>query len=414
MFFCNINKFFLVLIFEQIRLVDLNNFLTGTCKTLVLDFKSNKTGNYSLMSGFTGYAFILNEIGYFINSSEIINESLNIIDYLSDKKIGNSQNQFTMANGLTGYYWLLAILNKEKVISVEYDFFEEFDNLLENVMRDFFKLGNYDFFHGGLGMSTYLLNRKQLNSVQLSIELLYDSAIIDNWGIRWYNSFINPKNIVNLGPSHGVISIGNYLLNLIEEGINNNKVITLIEGLLKYLMNVYNQQGLFGFPHSISDDLSILNKNEYSNRLAWCYGDLGISLFFAKSYLVLKKEWLKEVSLNLAINTIKRKNNLLLGVSDAGFCHGFVGISYLYNKLFEIYQLSVFEEESNFWKLKTKFFLKKIENLKDFSELIDDPISPGKFKLANSYGLLTGLGGVAVCLLSMEKQNPNFDKFFLL
>jgi lantibiotic modifying enzyme len=145
--------------------------------------------------------------------------------------------------------------------------------------------------------------------------------------------------------------------------------------------------------------------------MGWCYGDLGIAISFIVAGNIVRNTQLLSDGIETAYKTLNRKDLVINSVRDIGFCHGTVGIGHIYNRLFHYTGCNEFKEASKYWYLKTVEISDHKHGLKAWR--FDQ--SSGCQKWEAEYGLLEGLAGVGLSLISsISEVEPKWDKILLL
>jgi len=222
------------------------------------------------------------------------------------------------------------------------------DEFLFDSIRIDIKTNNFDLLHGYIGKIQYLIHFKKHSEEHTSILIdeilnsLYENCREFKKGLYWLDSEGRVEESINFGNAHGIPSILVFLVRLHELGFKNSLITTMINGIIRtlfYFRNDANEISSYGDEYTIDDEKSIIC-NIRTSRLAWCYGDLGISYSLYYAGFVLSNEvWKKEATV-LAKKVCKR------GLSDSGivhfndysffdiaFCHGISGVTYMINKL---------------------------------------------------------------------------------
>ncbi|WP_423252906.1 lanthionine synthetase LanC family protein [Melissococcus plutonius] len=120
--------------------------------------------------------------------------------------------------------------------------------------------------------------------------------------------------------------------------------------------------------------------------------------------------------LTIACETMKSGIYSEIGLISPTFCHGYIGVSYIYKKFYESTKIDVFDYEAKRLMQKTLYFYGKnlpfgfpnLEyNINDYSQK--------EMKMVNTIGILDGIIGILFPLLSMlGNKQTNWDAVFLL
>ena len=339
-----------------------------------------------------------------------VTETLNDIN---DNKI----SLLSLSNGIAGILLSFFYLQQIDLLDVETSDLVVFDELLfENMIKQF-RANKIDYLRGALGILSYFvytLHYKPNNITYINqalIELNKTKQMYNNayyWNNELYTSYDNSG--INLSLSHGQASIIAVLINIINNcsdyGVNKTILYDLLNQTLRLYENIIDEitikQNSFSHPDWLKN-----NKLIMSSRLAWCYGDLGISYTIMRAALLVGNIALYNKHLEILLNstTIQEINS---GVMDAGFCHGASGISFLYDSCYNITNDSKFYEASFKWTKSTI-------DMATFNDGIGGFKSNIAGNLQNCKGLLDGAAGIGLSLLSyLHKQEVSLAKILLL
>lgn len=377
--------------------------------------------NIGLLAGISGTALFQFYYAQYSNNDYHADIGVEIITRCIDK-INNGYSNPSYCNGIAGLGWAIQHLNSEEFIEIDCDdLLSQFDDYLYKNMIDDFKTGDYDFLHGGLGYGFYFFKRfKHTQSTELKkkyknfllkcVAELERLAIIDNDMAKWPDTLGLEKNIVsyNLGASHGITSILNFLSRLhdIEDFKNSTK--TLLKLGTRYMLHIYSksQSDISFFPNAIIDENSL----KYNSRLAWCQGDLGIGMSMMHVADTLNDSAIKNTFLDILKHSTKRKKQKYTMVVDAGFCHGSYGIAQIYNSINCYYPDIHFEKALNFWIDDGLKKAKYQDGYAGFKQMA----GPGK-KLLPLLSVLEGISGIGLATIDYLSNNKNkWDECFMI
>ncbi|UCS92403.1 lanthionine synthetase C family protein [Echinicola marina] len=365
----------------------------------------HKNSNIGLMGGKSG--IILFHINYYklYGKTEHLEQCYNmlceVLDYVEQEEL-----DYSFANGIAGIGWLIEYISKNELMGLNSDILlEEFDEILFLELKKMCEIGNFDFLHGALGLGLYFLKRREneltSNALSLIVQSLYFYSETNNEVVswkNWQNRNRQEDEMYNLGIAHGIPAIIFILSNILDRGLEKDKVKKLLSGGTKFLLNNSLDHSHFGFyfPHSLPFD-----KYKDSSRLAWCYGDLSVGLSL---WEVTKKsdfEYVKPFLLELFLFSSQRRDMKTNYINDGCLCHGTSGLAIIFNKLYNESGIKEFNDSSNFWINKTLDL-----------RILDDSYSRYRFLESQltkrwSYkpGVLDGLAGIGLTYIS--KLNPD-------
>jgi len=350
--------------------------------------------------------------------------SQNWLDYLHhilEEKLVGEFFLATHCSGISGIGWLYEYLSYKKMIDFDTNILlEDFDGYLEIALRKFMMQGNYDFLHGGVGIALYFIKRSAKNRKLVSVlnQFLDDlekiSILQEDGTIKW-NSFFGYPNITegyNISLSHGMSSIISILSKMHSvEGIDKEKTEILLRGVVKYILAQEIDKDMYGsyFPNCALESTPSVVKS----RLAWCYGDLGISSVLYQAGKTLKEDRLLEKSIEVLLFAATQRRSLEDNfVSDAGLCHGTAGIGHIFYRMWWNTKLPQFKDATDYWFEQTLKMAKFEDGLAGFKALEIDNEKP---VWKNKYGLLEGITGIGLALFTYYYEiDPAWDESLLL
>lgn len=362
------------------------------------DFFAYKTNG--LLSGNWGVLIFLFYYSRFKDDRSIYNLTSNLASYLL-KKI---DNRYTYCDGLSGILYALLHLKEEKFIDINIKPYEkELIQYLKSKCLVEIKQKNYDFLHGYIGLGLFLAKYKR--DVTDIVNALYDAAEIDldRHTFKWKNS----KGTYDISLSHGISSIILFLVKIFNYGCYDQKCYEMIIGGCNFLLSQkmdYEKIGSFFPSFFISNSKASINQS----RLAWCYGDLGVSFALYKSAKLMNNAQMEKLALDILEKTTLRKKSINTQVMDASLCHGTAGLAMFYRRLYLDTQNTLFLDASDYWIMKTLTFSK-----------FDNGIGGYKAKYMDEYkkdiSLLMGAAGIGMEFISsIQNDAQKWDDFLLL
>jgi lantibiotic modifying enzyme len=212
----------------------------------------------------------------------------------------------------------------------------------------------------------------------------------------------------NISLSHGMSSIISILSKLLKiEEINKGKTETLLRGTVQYILAQEIDKDKYGsfFTNFALESTETVAKS----RLAWCYGDLGIASVLYQAGKVLNKDsWINRSLEILLFAATQRKDSL----DDAILCHGTAGIGHIFYRMWWNTKLPEFKEAADYWFKETLKMATFKDGLAGFKAL---EMPDGKPTYVNKYGLLTGVAGIGLAMLTYYYElDPAWDECLLL
>lgn len=300
------------------------------------------------------YAKFLNDDTHADKGAEIVSESFD--------RIQKGYFYPTFCDGIAGALWGLELLKEEQFIALDEDIITpETDEYLLGIMKKNIAGNHYDFLHGAIGYGFYFLKRYENSTsgilkkrykeyLDVLVTFLKNTAIKNEDGVWWKSKKdLDQEELedCNLGLSHGISGIINFLSRLAVHTVFYDEVSNLLKLAVTYLIRSKNNnlELVSSFPNFIVEGKPI----DPFSRLAWCYGDLGIGLTLLRVGKVLNDQALYQQAILILKQTTKRRSFLETSVKDAGICHGAFGIMHIYNHIYSKTKNSVFKETAHFW-----------------------------------------------------------------
>ncbi|NQX84954.1 MAG: hypothetical protein HRT67_03460 [Flavobacteriaceae bacterium] len=358
-----------------------------------------------LFSGLSGVILFQFYYANFLNDKKNYDAGIKTIEK-SIKMINNGYNRFTYCNGLAGLGWSLNHIESLNFIDVDCDnLLISVDDVLYKIMIEDSKKGNFDFLHGALGYAYYFLARysctknlqnKYRNYLINFLELLIEKAEynpIKN-EIKWKSKIpdVKENNGYNFGLSHGIPSIIAFLTKLVKfDDFKNYKWI--ISSSINFIFKYKKMQDLNTsyFPSYINERGKIVDLN----RVAWCYGDLGLGLTLFNASKILCNKELELQTLEILNNVALRRSRITSSVTDPSICHGAFGNATLFKELYRKTSKTKFLETSEFWiskGLEMSVFKDNSTGFKTWNH--------SKQNWEFNLSLLAGISGIGLSIIS--------------
>ena len=363
--------------------------------------------------GNLGVALFLLLFSNFNNDERYCDKSIKLIEQELSCYSEHLEN-LTFWTGIAGLGWYCNAMVK-KYIDSEYDAgFTAIDELLENQMLICNNSGlyYYDHLHGGLGFGHYFLTADKKAAIASLVEKIHGTAIDDNdtKGEKWKTNTKQEDGcgIYNISLSHGMSSIVVMLSKAYLMGVERERCAELIEGAVNYILAQKLPKGNFV---SVFGNFALESMGQpHSSRLAWCYGDLGIAVALWRTSQALgRKDWESEAK-TLLRHASKRRDLKGNGVTDACFCHGTSGIAHIFNRMWRETGMPECKDAAAYWIGRTLSMAKFEDGLAGYKTW-----QGGKLGFQNAYGLLEGIAGIGLALLSyVSDDDPTWDECLLL
>jgi lantibiotic modifying enzyme len=371
---------------ENIHRVESNGLLTGKMGVSLFFYHS------FLLTGDTRYFDICNQV-------------------LEDTIVSLGQNNpptSSHCDGTSGIAWAFDYLFEKKSIDFNANAIwgKHLDEILIRDARTELTNGNIDFLHGSSGILYYLLE-KQHTGIQNVLQAFIEKGSKDQDYFYWKTPVFNMRqNAVNLSLSHGNTGLLFVLLKAYSKGAITDD--NLIRGLIKFILSSEITGGAQGNRFPDFRDIHT-GPVQTKNRLAWCYGDLGLCYALFTSGKILNDPFLIEKSIELfKVNSV-RKEFPETGIRDANFCHGTIGVAHMYNRVFQQTNDPVFKETAIYWYKNTVAFSTNKDEFAGFRTFVEPDMYKGTFPLLN------GIAGIGLSMISaISEIEPDWDRFLFL
>jgi len=276
---------------------------------------------------------------------------------------------------------------------------------------------------GGLvGLGVYMCDRlptgTAAETLSMIVDLLDEMAVELDGGISWLTPPLRvpdkektaaQSGYYNLGVAHGSPGVVSLLASLLPTGINRSKVRRMLQDSVGWILA---QRLPVAEPSLIPFNIPVDGGKISSGRLAWCYGDPGVSLVLLSAARALADVDLEKAVLDLADSmvAIPREESLIV---DMGICHGTTGMAHICNRLHQATGNESYAEAARLWLRET------LARRADNAEFCGFPSFFPEFSSGVNWvadpGLLTGVAGIGLVLLGAVSENvPRWDSFLLM
>ena len=207
-----------------------------------------------------------------------------------------------------------------------------------------------------------------------------------------------------MGIAHGLPGLLLILCEIHDKGIMQNAIKKVLYDGAKFILNFKRNQKLIKDKKEHSLYPSFINlklKPNYSNRLAWCYGDIGILFLLHRLHLTLNDDLFLKEAEELAELVCQRKSKKGNLIEESQFCHGTAGLAQMFLRLYQLTNIKKYKKLYDFW-------------IKETLKLLDKEFETGTYD-GREGEVLEGYVGVGLVLLSYySKESLFWDRMFLL
>jgi hypothetical protein len=220
----------------------------------------------------------------------------------------------------------------------------------------------------------------------------------------------NPAGYYNLGLGPGMPAVIAALAMAVRAGVARDRATYLLDGAVRWLQSV-RREGHDGsqFAYAIPKG-TIEGDNDC--RAAWCYGDPGIAVSLLLAARAIENPAWEEMALDVAGCAVSRDPDKV-GVVDAGFCHGAVGLAHIYNRIYQATNAPTFHDAALAWYDRTLAMRKPGQGIAGFLAWKHRELE-GPMIWTSDASFLTGAIGIALALLAgIDVHEPNWDRVLM-
>jgi hypothetical protein len=332
--------------------------------------------------------------------------------------IGESLAFAGLYSGFAGVAWTLEHLRGRLF---EEDGEEDPGEEVAAVLKDHLALTpwrlDYDLISGLAGFGVYAVERMPRpwgkECLEHVVARLAENAEHNAQGTTWLtvpeliperDRNVYPNGNYNLGVAHGVPGVIPVLAEAAVAGIDTGD---LLEQSVAWLLSCkLPVESLSAFPYSLA-----AGTESRPTRVAWCYGDLGVSVALLNAArLVANRRWEEEaiaVGRRVAARAVTEA-----GVIDAGLCHGGLGNAHLFNRLYQASGVDDFAAAARRWYDWGLDFRKPGVGVGGYQSW--SPDEKMDLKWTDDEGFLTGSAGIGLALVAgVSAVRPEWDRVLL-
>ncbi len=376
--------------------------------------KPHKFDYYSLHTDSGGKLLFLYEYAKYTQNQDIIE----VFEQELAKFVENFSNtpSATFCNGIMGNLWLLEFFKRENIID---DLLLEIKDELNASFiiwgESFTNTKNFDFLHGLIGLlyaGSYceIIDQSQLKKFTDTMLMDIKSENSKNYFLDWmppseYDEAHQEK--INLGLAHGIPAAMISLAQLSHIDSKYKEVAISIGHFIISYKQVVNSDDDNLYGTTIFDK----SRAKTSSRLGWCYGDLGIALAFWQVGKLLGYPMFKTEALEIMRHAAKRKDLIKNAVNDCGLCHGSAGIAQIFRRFYWESSEKIFKDAADYWTQITLDMATHENGLAGYCVYR----ATENTKWITDYGLLEGIGGIGLSLLSaLQKEPSDWDQSLMM
>lgn len=391
----------------------------------------------SLAEGAAGRALFLGYLSRLSGKASAAKASMAVMGHAVEH-LGEAEGA-GFFDGYAGIAWAMEHLQAQVYVPAGLDTEEEDGNQeVDEVLLDLLSRSEWKsdlHLTGGLvGYGVYALERLEKPEAKRILGRILDhlesTAIVFGKGLSWWTSpdrlaewqqENSPDGYYNLGLAHGVPGVLLLLAAMKARGVESERSGALLEKGMAWMWDQVQPlplsrcggdcvDGCVGAWVNAGDDVADLT----ASRIAWCYGDLGVSLaLWQVGRLSGCLDW-ENKALEVARTAAARPFESS-GVMDAGLCHGSAGNVLLFLRHFQNTGEECFRDAALRYLDKAIACHRPGRPFAGFAAFRPDSERHAPRNLYQpTGGLMEGASGVGLALLAAVGVEPVWDRMMLL
>lgn len=231
-----------------------------------------------------------------------------------------------------------------------------------------------------------------------------------------------PQGFYELGMAHGTPGVIAFLVRAHattpagQAGQGAEAVAALARAATRWLLAQRQASGRPGQADHGSFPARLAPDAEPATRLAWCSGDVGVSLALLGAGRLLDEPAWVETALDLARTAAARRDENA-GVTETGLCHGTAGLAHLFQRWFQVTGEALFRDAALAWLERTLELRAPGTGIAGYGGRPTSGAAPAADGARDRDGdpsLIHGATGVALALLAaVTAVEPAWDRLFL-
>lgn len=335
------------------------------------------------------------------------------VDAVAAQPLGPSLMQ-----GFTGVAWTIAHLARRAGADAS-GATGAVDAALSGLLRQGGWKGPYDHVSGVVGIGVYALERLPdpagADLLELVVSTLAELAERADGGATWFTPPEElhpdareraPRGYYNLGVAHGVPGVISVLAGAAAADVPGAG--DLLDAAVTWLERQRFDDAAAVWPFFVGPGVE-----SFVSRLAWCYGDPGITLTLLQAAAARERDDWATLA-GEAMDKMVRRADEESGVTGASLCHGSAGLAHICGRLHAASGHDGLDAMARTWARRTLGLRRDGEPMGGFT--VWDPLQPGEVGGdVQGPGFLAGIAGVALTLAAAATDvAPDWDRCLLI